>query len=233
MKGKPLSSRFSHLAAAGLAAGSLVVGSPSANGQGVVNANETFDWSTTFVLGSGSGTVFYPGAVASGTITLNPATIIPDTHNWGGDDVTGTVTYDVTYNGATIPYTYSDLDIAFAPNAGYGRSLLSIEWNGTSDGITMASSVSSNPDTPAGIQAQLNLLATGDFTSQDVSAELYDSTWQNWGSGSVNEFQAVATPEPGTLALGVLGGAALAVVRLRRSLKGHGAQKTIGLNTGM
>jgi len=227
MKAKsPLSSRFSNLATAGLVAGSLLAASPAAKGQSVINANETFGWSTIFTVAD-DASVFYPGATGTGTLTLNPSTLsqVAGANIW---DATASISYNVAYNGNSIAYNYSDLQIVFAP----GSDGISIAWNGMADDLAFNLTNPSNLPGQAGIQADLLSIANGEYATT-IQSSLSDAAGVYGGQGPVTSFQMEATPEPGTLALGGLGAAALAAARLRSRIKQPCALKTVGLNAGM
>jgi|GEM_PF-2406361 hypothetical protein len=206
-----LSSRLAGWATALGVIGTIATGGQKTIAQGTLGTDESFRWSVPFSQASSGGTVFYPGAVANGTITFNPSSLTPDSIE--GYDATANIFYGVTYGGNTVNYSYSDLNIVYA--AGVGQ--ISLAWNQQSDSLTLDISPSSVPATPSSIQAALISAANGGYTIQDNAGALWDGNYGNWGTGPVTSFTD-PVPEPGTLALAGLG--ALTLLALGR--KGQG-----------
>jgi hypothetical protein len=237
MKAKsPLSSRFSHLATAGLVAGSLLATKPAANAQGYVGQ---YGGTVSILEGTGNGVP--NGATVSGTINYNLSQFAWNSTYDAFIDPYATETE--TINGTTTSFTGLEAEVILnAPDYnGNPSDTLYLSWgNGYNDGIgTTEPAILSGGDTLLNIQtlANLGLTEAVSYGPNDYHDNSFtvgsDASGVNQAGGTLITFQVEATPEPGTLALGGLGAAALAAAKLRSRIKQTHARKPVGLNVGM
>jgi hypothetical protein len=217
----------------GLLAGSAImmgVLNPSpAKAQGVVNANETIDFSAVANQVYGTGNGFPNGSVITGSITLNPYNLLLLAGNstGGAKYSSSTALVSETINGNTS--TYQGIQIVVLPNTSdinnTPADYLGFTWGpnyndviGINDPVGAAGGSSLNS-----FQTMVTLGLAGAIPvdGDNGIGTGYDASGNNGIGGSLTSFQLdpVSTPEPSTIAMGTLGAAGLLALRRMRGIK--------------
>jgi hypothetical protein len=149
--------------------------------------NNIYNWNGTLTVASDGGSVFYPGAnVKDAILSINFSDMTPDGIGGYGSS-SSTISYGVSYNGTTVQYNYTGVDMDFSSTTG----IMNIAWNNANDVLTLDSSQTiSLPQTPSGIQAALASYAQSGYDTYSSGVSLDDASLVNWGVGSVTSFTA-------------------------------------------
>jgi hypothetical protein len=187
-----------------------VVGNPGIPDGATVSGSFIFNLSSLTVIGGNGGS-------SQASIYSGPASI--------NIDANGNI---ATFNSLEIGVLHNTLD--FSGN-NIPANTISIEWGpGYSDGVLIAYPVSSSPDSSINsFQEMISSGLSGSLQSySDLNAGFVaasDASENNLVGGYLSGFSLDPTPEPSTLALGILGAGAFLLTGLRRNQSGLGINR--------